>query len=72
MFINAPVTKAADLLKDKRRELWFSGITIGQWGFGFLVSKKRYCACTSHGLEYLRGDDWICGYCKKPKEDYGK
>jgi hypothetical protein len=24
------------------------------------------CACETHGLEYLKDDVWLCGYCKLP------
>jgi hypothetical protein len=39
-FWNVSVWACADLLKDVNRELYFYGITIGQVGFGFLVSRK--------------------------------
>ena len=37
---NAPVSGAAYILENVHRKLWFYGITIGQIGIGFLISRK--------------------------------
>ena len=40
LFLNVSITKTAALLDDTR-ELFFTGITIGQFGFGLIASKER-------------------------------
>lgn len=41
-FWKVPIHKAVTLLDlNNKRELFWYGVTIGQFGFGFLVSEKR-------------------------------
>ncbi len=75
LILNAPVKKTAVMLLDKNREILFTGVTIGQFGFGVLVSKERnltpfaadfaICAPDLHASLDEQGF-LFCGFCGRP------
>lgn len=73
---NGDISQTVGLLEESgKRELRWFGVTVGQVGFGILVSVKRRpttgavdlgweCdACKSSNLE----SDLLCGFCDSPR-----
>lgn len=75
LILNAPVKKTAVLLLDANREINFTGVTIGRFGFGVLINKKRnlapfaadFAICASDLHTSLDEQGFLfCGFCGRP------
>lgn len=73
IFARVPLEKVIPHMQENgKRELVWYGITIGQIGFGILVSVKRTGLCPHNWLTSTRPGVLVCSFCGEEVQWYNE